>query len=52
MVFFIATPQSGRFQYRSVVEALTTIATTEGPRGEQNNTTLLAGFCLQAQVPS
>ena len=35
MGFFIATPQSGRFQYRSVVEALTTIATTEGPRGEQ-----------------
>jgi solute carrier family 25 protein 38 len=25
--------ESGRFQYRSVVEALTTIATTEGPRG-------------------
>jgi hypothetical protein len=43
--------ESGRFQYRSVLEALTTIATTEGPRGEQNNTTLRAGFfCLQASA--
>jgi hypothetical protein len=26
--------ESGRFQYRSVVDALTNIATTEGPKGD------------------
>ena len=31
--FLSYVPQSGRFQYRSVLEALTTIASTDGPRG-------------------
>ena len=35
-------PQSGRFQYRSVLEALTTIASTDGPRGKTIHVALVA----------